>query len=271
MHYNRIGMLYARMIQFIERLHTLYELLQDEQSKDIFQARFALDMERSIPNINRLASLGCCKGSSFSEFSQSQKQILEKLNQEHKKIILYGTAHTGQFFASLLQQEGIEFYGFCSREAEKFTDGLMGKPVLKPDELVAHGNEYYVLITVNTKKYYTEISEFLQEHHYPEGHFLGWVNQDSPCDEKQYFEFPALYRRGTAFIDGGCYDCETSYKFAEWCGGAYSSIIAFEPAPDNYAKCCKRVHDVPLPNFQLVNAGLSSQEGLAVFDAQSCV
>ena len=37
--------------------------------------------------------------------------------------------------------------------------------------------------------------------------------------------------------------------------------------PDNYAKCCKRVQNVPLPNIQLINAGLSDQEGIAVFKA----
>ena len=263
------------MYHLIERLHALYELLRDERSKEIFQARFALDMERSLSNITRLAALGCYQESSLLGLSQTQKETLRQLNREHKKIILYGTAHTGQFFASLLQQEEIEFYGFCGRRAEQFPDGLMGKPVLSPRELAAHGDEYYVIIAVNTEKYYAEISKFLQEHNYPEEHLLGWVNQDSRRDEEQYFEFPALYRRGTAFIDGGCYDCETSYKFAQWCGGAYSSIIAFEPSPDNYAKCRKMIQDVPLPNFQLVNAGLSSRSGTAVFDAQiggsSCI
>lgn len=76
------------MYQFIERLHTLYGLLQDDQSKEIFLARFALDMDGwFMPNIIRLASQGCKLG-----FTQPQKDVLKKLNREHKKIILYGTS-----------------------------------------------------------------------------------------------------------------------------------------------------------------------------------
>lgn len=254
------------MYQWIDKLRTLYGLLRDEQSKEIFQARFALDMEPSAPNIERLVSLGSMKDPVFMRRLQPLKDVLRKLNRENKKIILYGAGTTGKMFAAILQWEHIDFYGFCGRRAEIYPDGLMGKPVLSPGELAAHGDEYYVVLTVNTEKFYTEISEFLRKHNYPEQHLLGRVTQTSFVAE-QYFEFPALYRRGTAFIDGGCFNSETSRRFAEWCGGEYSSILAFEPDPGSYAECCSRVRDVPLPNFQLINAGLSNQEGVAMFDA----
>ena len=256
------------MYHLIDRFHTLYGLLQDEQSKEIFQARFALDMEFSLPNIKRLVSLGSNKNQPFLGWAQTQIEVLKKLNREHKKIILYGTGHTGQFVAKLLQSELINFYGFCGRRAERFHDGLLGKPVLSPDELVAHKDECYVALAFG-KEFYQEISQFLRGHNYPEDHILDWVGICSIDEERQYFEFPELYRRGTAFIDGGCFDCETSYRFAEWCGGEYSAIIAFEPDPDNYAKCCKKTQDAPLRNIEMFNAGLSSQEGTTVFDAQN--
>lgn len=254
------------MYHFMDKLHTLYGLLQDEQSKEIFNARFALDMEESIPNIKRLVSLGSFRELSFLGWSQLQKDELKKLSQEHKKIILYGTSAAGKSTASMLQAEHIDFYGFCGRGAEKFPDGLLGKPVISPDELVSTG-EYYVIPAVGLKKSYTEICELLQQHGYPTDHMLGWPDYHSIHDP--YFEFPALYHQGTVFIDGGCYDCESSYQFAQWCGGEYSSIIAFEPDPGNYAKCCKKIQDTPLLNCRLINAGLSEQEGTAVFDSNN--
>lgn len=263
------------MYHLIDRLHTLYELLQDEQSKEIFQARFAMDMERSTTNLLRLASQGSYKDQPFLGWGQQQKEVLQKLNREHKKIILYGTAYAGQVIAMMLQSWHINFYGFCGRGVKNFPDGLLGKPVLSPDELVAHRDEYYYVVpAVTTEKSYSEIYKFLQEHSYPEDHILDRINAGIG-DENQYFEFPELYHKGTAFIDGGCYDCGISYRFAKWCGNAYSSIIAFEPDPDNYARCCKQVQDTPLRDFQLVNAGLSSQEGMVEFNAQgtlgSCI
>lgn len=252
------------MYHLIDRLHTLYGLLQDEQSKEIFLARFAIDMEPSILHLEQLLlaggrELGC---------TQPQKEVLKELSREHKKIVLYGAGQVGRSLAKMFEYEQISFYGFCDQRADMFPDGLLGKPVLSPDKLAAHKDEYYVVIAVITKKPYTEITQFLWEHNYPKEHILNWVDQRSLIDGKQYFEFPSLYRRGTAFIDGGCYDCETSRRFAEWCGGEYSSIIAFEPDPDNYAKCCKSIQGVPLSNFKLVDAGLSSQEGMAVFAAK---
>lgn len=168
----------------------------------------------------------------------------------------------------MLEFEHIDFYGFCGRNAEEFPDGLLGKLVLSPDELLARKDEFYVMFTVASQKTYTEIFKFLQEHNYPEDHVLDFteLSQDT---EKMYFEFPELYRRNTAFIDGGCFDCGSSYKFAKWCEGAYSSIIAFEPDPYNYSACCKKAQEVPLPNFQLINADLSAQEGTVIFDAQN--
>lgn len=258
------------MYHFIEKLRTLYGLLQDEQSKEIFQARFAVDMEPSIPNIRRLVSLGSYKDQRFLSWTPQQIEVLRELDREHKKIILYGAGYNGRFLAKLLKFEHIDFYGFCGRGAERYPDGLLGKPVLSPDELVACGEEYYVMPVVAREKYYMEIIQFLHEHNYPKNHILdGAIETPSADVEKQYFEFPALYRRGTAFIDGGCFDCKTSYRFAKWCGGSYSSIIAFEPDPGNYAKCCENIQDNPLANFQLINAGLSDREGTTVFNAKN--
>lgn len=258
------------MYKLIEKLHTLYGLLQDEQSKEIFQARFAIDMESSEPNIKRLGSIGNEKeGCMYLKWSQPHKEILKQLNREHKKIVLYGTGHQGLTDARVLESEDISFYGFCGRRFARFPNGLLGKPVLSPDDLVAHGNEYYVILSVGTKKSYTEISKFLQNHSFPKEHILDWIDPVMFSYTHQYFEFPKLYHRGTAFIDGGCYDCGTSYRFVEWCGGEYSSIIAFEPDPSNYVRCCDNLQYTPIPNFQLINAGMSGQEGTAVFNAQS--
>ena len=255
--------------KFTERLHELYGLLQDEQSKEIFCARLAYDIEPSEPNIYRLMSFAFPYVANFREWDE-----LKQLNRENKKIILYGCGHMGLRIARILQVAHIDFYGFCDRAAEKFPDGFRGKPVLSPDELVAHSDEYYVLLAVYTKETCNEIYEFLRDHNYPKNHIMDWTldwvdNLISVLKDKQYFEFPELYRKGTAFIDGGCLNCDSSYKFAKSCEGVYSSIIAFEPDPSNYEVCCKIEQDDPLSNFQLINAGLSDKEGTAVFEALS--
>ena len=251
----------------------MYGLLQDELSKEVLWARFAYDMEPSASNMSRLASLsfplGFPKESKFLGMESTPvNDVLKQLNSENKKIILYGCGIAGLTFTRMLQVEHIDFYGFCDQAAAKFPDGLLGKPVLSPDELVAHGDEYYVMLAVMKPFPRAEIYNFLKENNYPKDHILDCTNDLNPIlENKQYFEFPALYRKGTAFIDGGCLNCDSSHRFAQWCNGEYSSIIAFEPDPNNYEACCKREQDDPLSNFQLINAGLSDKEGTAVFDA----
>ena len=256
------------MYKLIERIHTLYGLLQDDLSKEIFLARLVYNIAPSTPNLWRLVSSQFPNGPRFRGWDDPVKDVLKQLNRENKKIVLYGAGVVGLSFARMLQVEHIDFYGFCGQDAAKFPDGLLGKPVLSPDELVAHGDEYYVLPSVYKRKYITEIYEFLNGHNYPKDHILDWTDELKYfLDDKQYFEFPELYRKGTAFIDGGCYDCENDYKFAKWCNGEYSSIIAFEPDPSNYEMCRKMVQDDPLSNIQLINAGLSDKEGTTVFEA----
>ena len=83
--------------------------------------------------------------------------------------------------------------------------------------------------------------------------------------EKQYFDFPSLYRKGTAFVDAGCYDASNSYAFSTWCGGDYSQIFAFGPDPSNYAACLEKAKSIP--NFNLIKAGLAERSGTAKFIA----
>ena len=83
--------------------------------------------------------------------------------------------------------------------------------------------------------------------------------------DHQYFEFPDLFPCGTAFVDGGCLNCRTSYLFADWCGGAYSKIFAFEPDPLSASICEKNLSDRSIRDFHLIQAGLSDHIGAVVF------
>lgn len=124
--------------KFIERLHTLYGLLQDEWSK-IFLARLAYDIDPSISNLRRLVSLQFPNGPRFRGWDEPAKDVLKQLNRENKKIIIYGCGNRCLPLAKILQYEHIDFYGFCDRLAEKYPDGVLGKPVISPDELVGMG------------------------------------------------------------------------------------------------------------------------------------
>lgn len=252
------------MYDTVKRMRELYGCLQDEQSKNIFLDRLAIDMDPSMTNTMKL----CADAEQVSwEQQQSWKSTLLTLNQAGEKVVLYGASIVGRDMAAALQHEQIDFYGFCDRIYSRFPDGLMGKPVLSPDELFDHPDQYYVVIAVGVF-YYKEINQLLLEHSFPEERILRCFGEPK---ENQYFDFPALYRKGTAFVDCGCYNCGDSYKFADWSKRQYSKIFAFEPDPANVENCEKRIQKHPISNLRLIPKGVSDSSKIVEFGSDGGV
>ena len=246
---------------FVERAKQCYLLLQDDLSRKIFEARVILDLDPSLQNIAGVVRLGE-QQKWLDAVKKSIPDILHTLKQAPKKLILYGTNVTGHALASFFMEENIDFYGFCGRRASEFPDGLLGKPVISPDYLFQHADDFYVILAVGEA--IDEIISILRKNHFPQDQILSCFRPESEADH-QYFDFPSLFHRGTAFVDGGCLDCRTSYLFADWCDGEYSKIFAFEPDPVSYAICENNLAGREIRDFHLVRAGLSDHDGEVTF------
>lgn len=107
----------------------------------------------------------------------------------------------------------------------------------------------------------------LKDNGFPEKHVLHCF--DYSANQKQYFEFPELYRAGTAFIDGGCLNCQDDFTFSAWCNDTYSYIMAFEPDPDNYRRCLDFLNKSHIRNLQVIEAGLAKTTGKVVFSSNA--
>lgn len=253
------------MYDTIKRIKTLYSALQDELSREVFHARLAFDVDPTMTNAVKLLCLNPSVPKDEREELQNWKKELDQISKEKKKFILYGTGGSGQSAARALLRDGADFYGFCGRRGPgAFPDGLLGKPVISPDHLIQHADEFYIAVFADQKSR-EEITALLAEHSFPQERIVHCF--DHAGRTRQYFEFPFLYRRNTAFVDGGCLDCADDYFFAEWCGGEYSQIIAFEPDPAHYSSCMKRLEDQKLQNYRLIQAGLSGRSGVQQFSA----
>lgn len=237
------------------KLAELYSCLQDDISREIFWARLQADIEWSLPDEVALAGL----------------RKLATLQKHHVNLILYGTRVTGRNIAIKLLGNGIDFYGFCGRRYSDFPNGLMGKPVVSPEWLVKNGRDMFVIVAASsTYGSREQILSYLRERRFPEGHIV--TEHDvlmGKCITSQYFEFPKLYRRGTAFVDAGCFDGETSMEFARWCENNYSKIYAFEPDPVNYERAGQRLRQSGLHDVELLEAGLSDGNAETDFYAMS--
>jgi len=220
---------------FIGRARQCYRLLQDELSRKIFRARLVLDFDQSSEAIAKIVKLGE-QQAWLDGVKERLPDICRTLEQNPKKLVLYGTNATGRMLAEFLMGENVSFYGFCGRRAAEFPNGLLGRPVIPPSRLFQNPEDFYVIIAAGEAA--DEIRGILKENQFPQGQILASVRPEGMVDH-QYFEFPSLFRRGTAFVDGGCLDCRTSYLFTEWCENQYSQIYAFEPDTASYSICKK--------------------------------
>lgn len=242
----------------VERMAKLYSTLQDKRSREVFDARLMVDVCPTVSHLTQLVQLnGHMSPEDATRVGRTKEKFYSLASQlsPDASFIIYGTGMQGRQVAEGLLAEKVPFYGFCCRNSERFSGGMMGKPVISPEKVFAEPEKYYVIIAALAAR---EILGILRAHDFPEEHII--MPMDNCGDPLQYFEFPLFFRKGTAFIDGGCCDISTSRQFVDWCGGEYSKIIAFEPDPANYQLCTQYSEESGLRNFELVQAGLSSGE-----------
>lgn len=253
-----------------DHMAEFYNLLQDDLSRNIFWARMQFDLEPSMSRAVQL--LRFTEGYTDDEFAALNhwKEIFHDLRDAQKKIFLYGAGSFGRLTADLILKDGEDFFAFCDRQGSDTGGNLniLGKPVYSPDYLFKHMQQSYVVIA--TIDYYKDIEYFLLQNGFPpeqilQFHFEWYFNSNNKASNKQYFAFPELYRKGTTFVDAGCFDGENSIQFAKWCEGNYESILAFEPDDENYRICSSRMKNAGLHNVNLIKAGLSSRMGKSDF------
>lgn len=251
---------------FATRMAELSNLLEDKLSKDIFWARLRFDCEPTLEGEAYLYASNSLVSKEEIMVHRDIKSISERITADGKKLILYGASTTGKTVGRFILEGGGDFHAYCARNHEKYTDGVLGKPVYSPRYIFDHPNEFYILIpSIDTAE---EIFNTIMENHFPKEQVEFWFRPVTrrAIEAQTYFDFPEFFPKGTAFVDAGCCDCGTSIRFSEWCGGDYSKIFAFEPDPENYQKCQNIVENSNL-RIELFPLGLSEHTGVLRFAA----
>ena len=254
------------MYQFVETVAKLYGLLQDDLSKHLFWDRLKYEMNPCIDNTFQIIRTAVGDDRTNPTYWED---IFDTAVSKKMKIILYGPGEQGKGIGQQIIEKGKDFFAFCGRNFEKHPNGIMGKPVLSPLYLKEHSDECYVIIS--TMKFYGEVFEELKQIGFPMSRILLFTDTVGDIAEqykKQYFEFPQFYKKDTAFVDAGCFDCSDSLKFAEWCAGRYSKIYAFEPDAVNFAKCETVAKKSGLRDIELLHAGTGKEMTSAFFVSQ---
>lgn len=248
-----------------KHISKLYSRLQDDLSRDVWENRVLFDIH---PTADRLFHLIQSAGLLTPEEMAVQlrwRDGVAEILEQGGKLVLYGAGIRGGLIARCLLNEKVKIAGFCDRNYKEFTNGLLNLPVFSPDDLLARREEYYVIIT--SAAFRGEIVQFLRENNFPEDHILPYFSdyfaEHGRSAAEQYFEFPELFPKGTAFVDGGCFDGQDSSHFARWCGGEYTKIFAFEPDSVNFERCKENL--AGLSNVEVIHAGLGEKSTTETF------
>lgn len=254
------------LYELTEHMAELYNRLEDQRSKDIFWARLQYDFEHAAEYEGRLYELTGMATEQELRLRRELKQLCDETSAEGKKLFLYGAAASGRQLGRLILQAGGDFYAYCARNHTKYTEKVLDKEVFPPEYVLEHPDECRVLVAATATA--GDILSYLEKQGFPKDQIVSIIDPATyqVLLDRQYFDFPELYPKGTAFVDVGCYDCATSKRFAQWCGGEYSKIIAFEPDPKNFQLCIAESSSLRL---ELLPFGLSDKADELKFSANS--
>lgn len=250
-----------------QHMGNLYDLLLDDRSRRVFWARLACDIKPSIHHFLSLFQSTGLLNPTQEHTQEGWEDTMTRLQQQGKKLVLYGAGVCGEIIGRQIQTENYNFFGFCDQHADAMPNGKLGKPVISPAQLFEQADDFYVVIC--STDYDAEIEQYLFENQFPADHILPYFrsfgHSFASLTQNEYFEFPEYFPPDTAFVDGGVFHAENSIRFAAWSGGKYSKIYAFEPDPHSYQQAGQALQDAGTERIELIAAALGQTPDLASF------
>lgn len=252
--------------EYFSHMKSDYAALYDDISRELYFLRIALDVEMNpsiIYNpdiIRKMVTLSGIK-EYFSSFEYDLDSIWNAINNKIP-IMIYGAGAYGKRWCEFLSAQHANIRGFYDKNYQNI-HSIMGFSVFEPPKNPE--GEHLILIT--PLYFVDEIYESLLQKGFTCNRLLRGCSKWQNDTEHQYFDFLDKYPEGGAFVDAGCFDCDTSFRFSRWCGGKYSKIFAFEPDEKNIQKCKRIANQKGLERIEFYQVGLAKESGTAAFCA----
>lgn len=220
----------------------IYQMLEDEESKDIYLKRLNYLITGDFKFMEEIIH------SYQPELFLKKKDVNDLLSElpQNRNFVLYGAGKDARLMLPHFENDG-RFIGFCSGTKRKQENGYLGYPVMSPEKLLSLKNLSVIIVTKNFRD---EIMNILTDGGYPQDLiFDGPVYYaETLADPEQYFSPSFMtFENKEVFVDAGCYDLGTSLRLRKHCMSA--KVYAFEPDPKNYKHCLERKED---RNFETV-------------------
>lgn len=237
----------------------LREMLQDDESKEIFDARIEyMQTENTIVFMEKMHNL-------YEMFYYHEMDCFMKGRDiSQLSIVIFGAGYEGQIAFRILKHTiyASNIYAFCDNNKKLWGKEEQGIPIKSIYDLIASKKEI-VYVLASRRYNYEFMIQLLnlcipQKNIFisPYGGFLfaqrGW----------QYFD---LFQAGDSegFVDAGAYDGLTTKDFIRWCQGKYDSIYMLELNADMKPVCFSNIGLKDKINF--IEKGLWEKNDLLNF------
>ena len=247
----------------MEMARNVYSHLNDEISKKIFEAKLLYASTGDVGYITGLEP-------KYRNLSSDMQLYVEKL-QKGSHCLICGTGRAGHYLAGRFKGFGVVVDAFVDNDdSQSQVDEATGIRILTEKELKDNKALYEgktFIISYSVKDVALEVKARLMNEIGVSEKDIRMGIFDWRNNQGQYFDFFEA-KENEVFVDCGCFDGSTCYKFAGWCGHkGYEHIYSFEADPVNYEKSRKLLE--PLGKCDLYPYGTSDVKKKVYFAADA--
>lgn len=242
-----------------EDTQMIYDHLQDDVSRKLFTARLNLAATGEAGYLTMLPA-------EYRNLNADIEQFRMKLlSEDVKKTVIFGAGFNGITIARQIYMKSLVAFidNYRNGQIEAGTKKL---PVFSlSDYIRRYGiSDTRFVISVSNRFASDEIhAQLIQKEVAPKDIIM--IPPDYRNNTSQYFDLFVPEEHET-FVDCGCYDASTAFRFAGWCGDkGYDKIWCFEPNQESYEICnklCTRLTDCHIYPY-----GVSDRKGTALFES----
>lgn len=219
------------MFQDIKKI---YDCLQDDISRQVFMARLDYAATQDLHYITQIPAECRSLSADVEWFCERYKNI-------NGRTVIFGAGANGRRLVRGFRMTPVTVFLDNYRYGKK--DEITGIPVYKPEEYIQSCGiaDTTFVISVNDRDAAGRMIQQLKDCRVREQNILvapaDWRNNNS-----QYFDL-FTPEDGEVFVDCGCYDGGTTFRFAGWCGAkGYDGIYCFEADTQSYDICKKQLN-----------------------------
>ncbi|OON96595.1 MAG: hypothetical protein ATN32_06265 [Candidatus Epulonipiscium fishelsonii] len=254
---------------FIEQMVELKNILEDDISKEIFEAIF---LQKFEPNISCLQILKNVSDKTpyielIEDFKKDFINDVDSVNHialyNHQilsskdNVVLFGLSNYGMDIFEALDLKRIENLVWCVKDPGTVVKAC-GKPVISYQDLILNYRSYKLVLM----PFHYKVAEELL--------YIGFnkenIYQLAPFNANQYFDSIVKLSQDEIFVDLGALYGGTSIEFARRTNYTYKQIYIFEPDSLSYERTKNNITKADLKNVEIFNIGGWSKKDTLSFN-----